>query len=79
MRTVAEETAKEEGSISYAFFADLSTPGSFRVFEEWQDQGAIDAHFGSPHMAAFMGGLGELKVTGTAIDRYEVSEKSKLM
>lgn len=79
MRTVAAETAKEEGSISYAFYADLEVEGKFRVFEEWQDQAAIDAHFASDHMATFMASLGELDVKGTSIDRYEVSDKSKLM
>lgn len=79
MRTVAAATAAEEGSISYAFYADLETEGKFRVFEEWQDQAAIDAHFASDHMATFMASLGELAVKGTSIDRYEVSDKSKLM
>ena len=33
MKTLAAETAKEAGSISYAFYADLETEGKFRVFE----------------------------------------------
>lgn len=79
MQTLAAETAKEAGSVSYQFYADLSQPGSFRVFEEWKDQAALDQHFGEPHMAAFMEGLGGLGITGTNIMKYEVSESSKLM
>ena len=79
MNTVAEATRAEDGNIDYAFWADLSQPGRFRVFEQWNDQDAIDAHFVSPHMAEFMGGLGGVGVTETAIDRYEVSDVSKLM
>ncbi len=79
MKTLATETAKEAGSISYAFYADLETEGKFRVFEEWESEEAMGAHFAEPHMASFMGALGELEVVGTAIDKYEGSEKSKLM
>ncbi len=79
MKTVAEATASEEGNLSYAFFADLSDPGRFRVFEEWKDQGAIDEHFASEHMGSFMASMGDLGVTGTDIHRYEVTDKSKLM
>lgn len=79
MQAVASATASEEGNLSYEFFADLSAPGRFRVFEEWKDQAAIDAHFASEHMGAFMGAMGDLGVTGTDVQRYEVSDKSKLM
>ncbi len=79
MKTLAAETAKEAGSISYAFYADLETEGKFRVFEEWASDEAIGTHFGEAHMAAFMAGMGELESIGTAIDKFEVSEKSKLM
>lgn len=79
MKTVAEATRTEEGNLEYAFWADLSTSGRFRVFEQWADQAAIDAHFVTPHMAEFMGGIGGLGITETEIIRYEVSDESKLM
>lgn len=79
MKTLAAETAKEAGSLSYAFYADLETEGLFRVFEEWESEEAMGAHFAEPHMAAFMGGLGELEVVGTEISKYDGAEKSKLM
>ena len=40
MQTLVEETAKEAGSVSYAFYADLESPGTFRVFEEWESDEA---------------------------------------
>lgn len=79
MRTLAAETAKEAGSMSYAFYADLETEGLFRVFEEWESDEAINAHFAEPHMAAFMGALGELEIVGTDISKYVGADKSKLM
>lgn len=79
MQTLAEATNQEEGCISYGFFSALGEQGSFRVFEEWQDQAAMDEHMASAHMAAFIGGLGDLGVTGSNIIKYEVSGSSKLM
>ena len=35
-KEVMEETAKEAGCISYVFSSDLSDPGVFRIFEEWE-------------------------------------------
>lgn len=79
MDTLVSATLKEEGCISYGFWLDPHSDGRFLAFEEWQDQDALDAHFGTPHMSAFMEGLGSLGVTGTALNRYVVSESSKLM
>ena len=77
--TLVEATLAEPGCVTYGFYPDPTDAGTLRVFEEWQDDEALGSHFGEPHMAAFMAGLGELKVTGTAISKYVVSDKSKLM
>jgi len=68
-----EETRREAGCISYTFTGDFADPGRFRVFEEWESQAALDAHFASPHMAAFQAAVGGLGVKRVAIQRYEVS------
>ncbi len=77
-REVAEETHKESGNISYAFSSDLSEAGVFHVFEEWESQEALDAHFQSPHMAKFQGALGGLGVKGLNVQRYQVSSVGPL-
>ena len=72
-------TRDESGNLEYTYSLSQSTPGEWRVFEEWESQDALDTHFGTPHMAEFMGAMGELGVTGVDLSRYEVSDKSKLM
>ena len=47
------ETRKEPGNLEYAFTPDLADPGLLRIFEQWESQEALDAHFAAPHMAAF--------------------------
>ncbi len=75
---VMRETAKEPGCISYTFSADLGDPGRFRIFEEWDSQEALDAHFRTPHMARFQKAVGGLGVQEMAIQKYQVSSVGPL-
>ena len=72
-REMAEATRREAGCVAYVFSADLDDPGVFRLFEEWESQAALDAHFESPHMAAFRGKVAGLGVKALDVKRYEVS------
>lgn len=72
-REMMTATQAEPGCISYTFSADLSDDGTFRLFEEWQDQAALDAHFQAPHMAAFQAKMGGFGIRGMDVKRYEVS------
>lgn len=75
---VASETRKEDGCISYAFYADLTEDGAFRVFEEWESDAALKAHFQTPHMAAFREKLAGLEFISREIKRYVVTETTDL-
>ena len=72
-------TLEEDGCESYGMYHDQRSPGSWRVFEEWASEDALNAHMGAEHMATFMAGAGALGITGTSIDKYEVSDKTKFM
>ena len=76
---LVEATLAEEGNGTYGFWAHLSEPGTFRVYEEWNDEEAMTAHMATSHMADFLVGMAELSVTGTEINRYDVSQVSKFM
>lgn len=71
-------TRAEPGCLSYTFSADLEDPGAFRIFEEWESQEALEAHFRSPHMAAFQAAVGGLGVREMHVQRYEVSSVGPL-
>jgi quinol monooxygenase YgiN len=73
-----EETHKEPGCISYTFSGDLVDPGSFRIFEEWESQAALDEHFKAPHMAAFQAAIGKVGVLDMKVQRYEISKVGPL-
>lgn len=76
---LVEATLQEEGCGTYGFWAHPAEPGVFRVYEEWADDDAVNGHMGAPHMAEFLVGISELKVTGTEINRYDVSAVTKFM
>ncbi|WP_170424600.1 putative quinol monooxygenase [Ruegeria arenilitoris] len=76
-RMVAE-TVKEPGCLIYEFSQILGHSNRFRVYEEWQDQAALEAHFIAPHMAEFQAVLGEVGVTSSEIYRVVGGEKLPL-
>ncbi len=69
MSEVMAETRKEAGCISYTFSPDFADPGLFHLFEEWESQEHLSAHFEAPHIAVyrkrqpeFLAGPSELKI-----------------
>ena len=75
---VMEATRAEAGCISYTFSNDLADPGLIHVFEQWESQDALDAHFKTPHMAKFQQAMGGFGVRGMDIKRYEVASVGPL-
>lgn len=72
-------TRAEAGCITYGFWQSPTEAGLFNVFEEWEDDDALNAHMGSAHMITFLTAAGEFGITGTDISRYDVSAKTKFM
>ena len=77
-REMMAATRQEAGCVQYAFSADLAEPGRFRIFEEWESQAALDAHFATPHMAAFQARVAGLGVRGMRIQKYEIARAGPL-
>ena len=73
-REMMSETRKEKGCISYTFSADLEEPGRFGIFEEWESEEALAAHFQAPHMARLQQAMGGLSVREMKVQRYEVAK-----
>ncbi|HYF45187.1 MAG TPA: putative quinol monooxygenase [Acidimicrobiales bacterium] len=76
--TMTEASLAEAGCSAYGFWQDPADPTRIHVFEEWASQEALDEHFATPHMAAFMEGLGRLSISDMEVSKYEVSQKAPL-
>jgi quinol monooxygenase YgiN len=72
-------TRAEPGCIAYAYGEDLLEPGLVHVTERWRDQAALDAHFATPHMAAFNAALGKARVLELKVTAFEVTGERVLM
>ena len=72
-------TRAEEGNEGYVFSADLEDPGRFHVREQWADQGALDAHTATPHLAELMASMGRLGVTAASLTQWDGASATKLM
>lgn len=76
--TMAEESLKEAGCSAYGFWQSPGDPTLVRVFEEWGSEEDLGTHFATPHMAAFMEGLGTLSISEMDLSKYQVAEKGPL-
>jgi len=72
-KAVMAATRQEPGCIDYVFTIDLDDPATIRVFEAWESQEALDAHFATPHVAAFGEAVPALGISGMDMLKHEVA------
>lgn len=77
-RVLCEATRTEPGCRAYTFAQSIETPGRFEIFEEWDDQAAIDEHTRTDHYRVWGRALRELEVLGMSIVSYAVSDRTVL-
>jgi|EndMetStandDraft_2_1072991.scaffolds.fasta_scaffold00154_9 quinol monooxygenase YgiN len=78
MARVVEGSRAEAGCIDYAYAEDVLEPGLFRVSEAWTDRAALDAHFHTPHMQAWLAERADFGITDRRVTAYEVSGEEAL-
>ncbi|MCG8348765.1 MAG: antibiotic biosynthesis monooxygenase [Chloroflexales bacterium] len=78
LRTMEEATRKESGCLTYAFSVDVNDPTMLRVFERWETMEALNAHFKTPHMAAFNTAIGKIQPKSIDIKVYEIAKEVPL-
>lgn len=76
---MVKATLTEAGCQTYGFYADLEDPNTFLIFEVWENEAALMAHFGTPHMAEFNAQVPQFLAAPPSIDRYDVSNVSKMI
>lgn len=57
MEAMLAASRAEDGCLDYAYALDLVEPGLVRVSERWTTREALEAHFRTPHMAAWRAAL----------------------
>lgn len=70
-------TTREPGCSEYRFWTAADNPNALGLFERWDNQQALDAHLGTPHMAAFGQAMMTTVLEQQAeLTRYEVASRT---
>jgi quinol monooxygenase YgiN len=67
-------TLTESGCQEYVFSPDPDDANRVLLFELWDDQEALEAHFASAHMTEFQGALAGIPIVGRDIKKYTISD-----
>ncbi len=71
-------TLQEPGCHAYQFSFAMDDPSKVCIFEEWEDQAALDLHFAAPHMAAFGAKAGSFITGRGTFTKYEIASSGPL-
>jgi quinol monooxygenase YgiN len=71
--TMEAETRKESGCQDYTFSIEISDPTVLRIFERWESMAALEAHFATPHMAAFGVAISQIQPKSMDVKVYDVA------
>ena len=81
-KTAAEvmvaETVKEDGCHQYQFWQSIGAPNIFRVYEEWESDAHLEAHFHTAHMANFRAALGAIGDFTRSVKKMEAGAVTEL-
>lgn len=76
METMIRASRAEAGCLDYAYSIDVLDPGLVRVTERWESREALNAHFETPHMAAWRAEFTALGITDRSLRLYEADPES---
>lgn len=75
---VMDGTRQEEGCHEYTFSIDMGDEASICVFEVWESEDHLQAHFKTPHVAEFVEAMGNLGISGRSLEKYQVSSSEPM-
>ncbi len=78
VETFVKAVRTEPGFIEFAFAWDVLEPGLIRIFEKFDNQAALEAHRGTPHVAVWRKAQTDLGIGGRDLTQYEISNAQKL-
>ena len=78
MAAMLTASRAEDGCLDYGYAEDVIEAGLVHVFERWRDRAALDAHFRTPHMAAWRAAWPSFGVSDRRLFAYEVASESAI-
>jgi quinol monooxygenase YgiN len=78
MAEMVAASRAEPGCLAYGYAEDVTEPGLIHVFERWEGQAPLDAHFGTAHMARWRALWPSFGVSERRLFAYEVASEREL-
>lgn len=75
---VAAASREEAGCAGYRFYEDTERPDHFVFVEEWESEEALQRHFRTPHIAAFMKAIPATIVAAPDVTFHQVASSRDL-
>ena len=63
MAAMLAASRAEDGCLAYNYAQDVLDPCVIHISERWRDRAALDAHFATPHMAAWRAQFGAIGIS----------------
>lgn len=73
MDRMVAATRAEDGCRAYSYAIDVQDPTLVHVFEVWDSQAQLDAHFQTDHIRAWRAVWSDIGLSDRKLTRYEVS------
>ena len=66
----------QAGCIHYDWSADLTNPSRINVFEEWESEDSLAAHFAGPQYAGMLAHIGQSGLQNAVSRKYRVDAEA---
>ncbi len=72
-RPHVEATRAQKGCVDYSWTPDQLSPGRIYVFEKWENEESLKAHFEGPHYLAMRDTMAAHELRGAEVYKYRIS------
>ncbi len=73
-----DKVRAQTGCVRYDWGADISNNGRINVYEEWQNEAALSAHFAGDNFKAMGAKIGEHGVLGAKARKFFINQEASV-
>ena len=72
-KSLMEPTRAQKGCLDYVFTADPIVPGRLTVYERWEDEASLKAHFDGPNYRNMRDLIAQYDLRGALVHKFRIS------
>lgn len=78
LNPLIEKVRAQTGCVRYDWNMDSSNNGRINVYEEWEDEAALTAHFAGDNFKAMGAKIGEFGVLGAKARKFSINQEGSV-